>query len=107
MTLRHYGQRGAVINKARELVELARRHGYGINELIQIIQGGHLTDPNRDREFVAPNARSGARMQRWLGPTASDVSASCWFPSSWTVSSWSDASSWQPPCVSRRERHEP
>jgi DNA-binding GntR family transcriptional regulator len=32
-------ERGAVINKARELVEFARRHGYRTDELIQIIEG--------------------------------------------------------------------
>ena len=32
-------ERGAVVNKARELVELARHHGYGRDELIQIIDG--------------------------------------------------------------------
>jgi GntR family transcriptional regulator len=32
-------ERGAVINKARELVEYARRHGYRTDELIQIIEG--------------------------------------------------------------------
>ena len=32
-------ERGAVVNKARELVEFARRHGYGRDELIQIIDG--------------------------------------------------------------------
>jgi GntR family transcriptional regulator len=32
-------ERGAVIAKARELVELARRHGYRTDELIQIIEG--------------------------------------------------------------------
>ena len=31
-------ERGAVVNKTRELVEYARRHGYGTDELIQIIQ---------------------------------------------------------------------
>jgi GntR family transcriptional regulator len=31
-------ERGAVVNKARELVEYARRHGYGTDELIQIIE---------------------------------------------------------------------
>jgi DNA-binding transcriptional regulator YhcF (GntR family) len=31
-------ERGAVIQQARELVELARRHGYRTDELIQIIQ---------------------------------------------------------------------
>jgi GntR family transcriptional regulator len=31
-------ERGAVVQKARELVELARRHGYRIDELIEIIQ---------------------------------------------------------------------
>jgi len=31
-------ERGAVIQKARELVEYARRHGYRTDELIQIIQ---------------------------------------------------------------------
>jgi DNA-binding transcriptional regulator YhcF (GntR family) len=32
-------ERGAVLTKARELVEYARRHGYRIDELIQIIEG--------------------------------------------------------------------
>ena len=32
-------EQGAVINKARELVEYARRHGYNTDELIQIING--------------------------------------------------------------------
>ena len=32
-------ERGAVVNKARELVEYARHHGYGRDELIQIIDG--------------------------------------------------------------------
>src|SRR5262245_34756500 len=32
-------ERGAVVNKARELVELARHHGYGTDELIHIIRG--------------------------------------------------------------------
>jgi GntR family transcriptional regulator len=32
-------ERGAVINKARELVEFARHHGYRTDELIQIIEG--------------------------------------------------------------------
>jgi GntR family transcriptional regulator len=31
-------ERGAVVNKAHELVEFARRHGYGTDELIQIIE---------------------------------------------------------------------
>jgi GntR family transcriptional regulator len=31
-------EQGAVINQARELVELARRHGYSSDELIQIIR---------------------------------------------------------------------
>ena len=31
-------ERGAVIQQARELVELARRHGYRTDELIQIIK---------------------------------------------------------------------
>jgi len=31
-------ERGAVITKARELVELARRHGYSVDELVQIIK---------------------------------------------------------------------
>ena len=31
-------ERGAVIQQARELVELARRHGYRTDELIEIIQ---------------------------------------------------------------------
>jgi GntR family transcriptional regulator len=32
-------EKGAVINKARELVECARRHGSSTDELIQIIKG--------------------------------------------------------------------
>ena len=32
-------ERGAVVNKARELVEFARHHGYGTDELMQIIDG--------------------------------------------------------------------
>ncbi len=32
-------ERGAVLNKARELVELARRHGYSIDEVVRIIEG--------------------------------------------------------------------
>jgi GntR family transcriptional regulator len=32
-------ERSAVVNKARELVELARRHGYRTDELIEIIEG--------------------------------------------------------------------
>src|SRR5262245_10755716 len=32
-------ERGAVVNKARELVEFARHHGYGTDELIHIIRG--------------------------------------------------------------------
>ena len=32
-------ERGAVVKQARELVELARHHGYGTAELIQIIEG--------------------------------------------------------------------
>jgi GntR family transcriptional regulator len=32
-------ERGAVVQKARELVELARRHGYRVDELVEIIQG--------------------------------------------------------------------
>jgi hypothetical protein len=31
-------ERGAVIQKAREVVELARRHGYRTDELVQIIR---------------------------------------------------------------------
>jgi GntR family transcriptional regulator len=31
-------ERGAVVNKARELVEYARRHGYGVDELVEIIE---------------------------------------------------------------------
>jgi DNA-binding transcriptional regulator YhcF (GntR family) len=31
-------ERGAVINKTRELVEFARRHGYNVDELIQIMR---------------------------------------------------------------------
>jgi GntR family transcriptional regulator len=32
-------ERGAVVTKARELVEYARRHGYRTDELIRIIEG--------------------------------------------------------------------
>ena len=32
-------ERGAVLNKARELVELARHHGYSIDEVVRIIEG--------------------------------------------------------------------
>jgi GntR family transcriptional regulator len=32
-------ERGAVVQKARELVEFARRHGYDVDELVQIIEG--------------------------------------------------------------------
>jgi GntR family transcriptional regulator len=32
-------ERGAIVERARELVELARRHGYRLDELIEIIQG--------------------------------------------------------------------
>jgi DNA-binding transcriptional regulator YhcF (GntR family) len=32
-------ERGAVIQQARELVSLARRHGYRIDELVKIIRG--------------------------------------------------------------------
>jgi GntR family transcriptional regulator len=32
-------ERGAVVQRARELVEYARRHGYRTDELIEIIQG--------------------------------------------------------------------
>jgi GntR family transcriptional regulator len=32
-------ERGAVVQKARELVDYARRHGHGIEELVQIIEG--------------------------------------------------------------------
>ena len=31
--------RGAVVNKARELIELARYHGYSTDELVKIIRG--------------------------------------------------------------------
>jgi GntR family transcriptional regulator len=31
-------ERGAVIQQARELVEFARRHGYRVDELVEIIQ---------------------------------------------------------------------
>src|SRR5262245_38257707 len=31
-------ERGAVVQQARELVEFARRHGYRVDELVQIIQ---------------------------------------------------------------------
>jgi GntR family transcriptional regulator len=31
-------ERGAVINKTRELVEFARHHGYSVDELIQIMR---------------------------------------------------------------------
>ena len=32
-------ERGAVLNKARELVELARHHGYSVDEVVKIIEG--------------------------------------------------------------------
>ena len=32
-------ERGAIVERARELVELARRHGYRLDELIEIING--------------------------------------------------------------------
>jgi GntR family transcriptional regulator len=32
-------ERGAIVERARELVELARRHGYRLDELIEIIKG--------------------------------------------------------------------
>jgi GntR family transcriptional regulator len=32
-------ERGAIVERARELVELARRHGYRLDELIDIIEG--------------------------------------------------------------------
>jgi GntR family transcriptional regulator len=32
-------ERGAVVQRARELVEFARRHGYRVDELLDIIQG--------------------------------------------------------------------
>ena len=32
-------ERSAVVERARELVEFARRHGYRIDELVEIIQG--------------------------------------------------------------------
>jgi GntR family transcriptional regulator len=32
-------QRGAVLTRARELVEFARRHGFGRDEVIQMIEG--------------------------------------------------------------------
>lgn len=31
-------ERGAVVQRARELVEFARRHGYRTDELVEIIQ---------------------------------------------------------------------
>ena len=31
-------ERGAVLNKARELVELARRHGYSVDEFVTMIE---------------------------------------------------------------------
>jgi len=39
-------ERGAVIHKARELVEFARRNGYSVDELVKIIEGRHLSDGN-------------------------------------------------------------
>jgi GntR family transcriptional regulator len=33
------GTPDAVINKARELIELARHHGYSVDEVINIIDG--------------------------------------------------------------------
>jgi GntR family transcriptional regulator len=32
-------ERGAVVQRARELVEFARQHGYRVDELVEIIQG--------------------------------------------------------------------
>jgi GntR family transcriptional regulator len=32
-------ERGAIVERARDLVELARRHGYRLDELIDIIEG--------------------------------------------------------------------
>jgi GntR family transcriptional regulator len=32
-------ERGAVVERARELVAFARRHGYRVDELVEIIQG--------------------------------------------------------------------
>ena len=32
-------ERGAIVERARELVEFARRHGYRLDELIEIIKG--------------------------------------------------------------------
>jgi GntR family transcriptional regulator len=32
-------ERGAIVERARELVEFARRHGYRLDELIEIIEG--------------------------------------------------------------------
>jgi GntR family transcriptional regulator len=32
-------ERGAIVDKARDLVEMARRHGYRLDELIEIING--------------------------------------------------------------------
>jgi GntR family transcriptional regulator len=32
-------ERGAIVERARELVELARRHGYRLDELIELIKG--------------------------------------------------------------------
>src|SRR5262245_43773973 len=32
-------ERGAIVERARDLVELARRHGYRLDELIEIING--------------------------------------------------------------------
>ena len=32
-------ERGAVITRARELVEFARRHGYQLDELVEIVEG--------------------------------------------------------------------
>ena len=31
-------ERGAVVQRARELVDLARRHGYRVDELVEIIE---------------------------------------------------------------------
>jgi len=31
-------ERGAVLNKARELVDFARRHGYSVDELVTMIE---------------------------------------------------------------------
>jgi GntR family transcriptional regulator len=40
-------ERGAVVQRAKELVEFARRHGYRVDELIQIIEDASIINPHR------------------------------------------------------------